>query len=69
MSSPSDRCCAVDSVQHIVPFGSDPEIHMLTKPAKQGKILLADDHPWVLNKLPSVMIVLLLPRRKCSRPM
>lgn len=49
MSSPSDRCCAVDSVQHIVPFGSDPEIHMLTKPAKQGKILLADDHPWVLK--------------------
>jgi DNA-binding NarL/FixJ family response regulator len=49
MSSPSDRCCAVDAVQHIVPFGFDPEIHMLTKPAKQGKILLADDHPSVVE--------------------
>jgi hypothetical protein len=37
MSSPSDRCCAVEAVQHIVPFGSDPEIHMLTKPRSRQK--------------------------------
>ena len=55
MSSPSDRCCAVGAVQHIVPFGSDPEIHMLTKPAKQAKILLADDHPSVVEDLRAVL--------------
>jgi len=55
MSSPSDRCCAVDAVQHIVPFGSDPEIHMLTKPATQGKTLLADDHPSVVEDLRAVL--------------